>query len=141
MIAVDTNLLVCLYVDDGERQSTKQREIVIKIFAEADELFVAKSVVLELEWVLRGFYKFDREQIARALTHLLGLENIAIEDESVVTEALKHYQKGLDFADALHCASSSHSKRMLTFDRKFAARAKRSGVKLLISVPDQTTAL
>ncbi|MES1196712.1 MAG: type II toxin-antitoxin system VapC family toxin [Steroidobacter sp.] len=139
MIALDTNMLVRLYVDDGDRQSEKQRAIVVKVLSAAGELFVAKTVMLELEWVLRGYYKFDREQIANAFTHLLGLENIVIEDESVVTEAVTHYRKGLDFADSMHCASSSHSKRMLTFDRKFVTRAKRSGVKLAISVPDQAS--
>lgn len=137
MIAVDTNLLVRLYVDDGGRESARQRDIVIKLFSQADELFVPKTVVLELEWVLRGFYKFDRKSIASAFAHLLGLENVSVEDEVIVSTGLEHYQKGLDFADALHCASSSHCERMLTFDRKFVARAKRSGVKLTVNNPDK----
>jgi hypothetical protein len=35
-------------------------------------LFVALTVVLELEWVLRAFYRFEPAQIVRALGHLLG---------------------------------------------------------------------
>lgn len=134
MIALDTNLLVRLYVDDGDRESVRQRESVVSIFQQAPVLFVAKSVLLEFEWVLRGYYKFGREQIARAFSHLLGLANVAVEDETNVTDAIGFYRKGVDFADALHAASSSHCEALLTFDRRFAARSKRNGIKLPIVI-------
>lgn len=134
MIALDTNMLVRLYVDDGDRQSVRQREQVVELIRDGDELFVPKAVLLELEWVLRGYYQFARSEIARAFSHLLGLQNVVVEDEAAVLEAVRHYQGGLDFADALHVASSSRSERMLTFDRRFANRARRIGAKPPVSI-------
>ena len=37
------------------------------------ELMVATTVLLELEWVLRGYYEFSRKQIAAVFEHLLAL--------------------------------------------------------------------
>lgn len=125
MIAVDTNLLARLYVDDGDPQSVRQREIAARVVREADKLFVPKTVLLELEWVLRGFYEFERRDIARVLEHLLGLPNVSIETESVVGEALTYYRHGMDFADALHAASSADCDELLTFDKRFVSRARR----------------
>lgn len=135
MIALDTNMLVRLYVDDGDRQSVRQREQVADLIRDTDELFIPKSVLLELEWVLRGFYKFGRDQIGNALSHLLGLGNVSVEDEASALEALRHYKAGLDFADSLHAASSVRSEKMLTFDRRFANRARKVGVKPPVSIP------
>ena len=125
MIALDTNLLVRLYVDDGDPQSVRQRAAALRICHDSKRLFVPKTVLLEFEWVLRGFYKFDRASIARALAHLLGLPNINVESENVALEALAHYQKGFDFADALHLASSSDCDKLLSFDKRFVSRAAR----------------
>jgi predicted nucleic-acid-binding protein len=134
VIAVDTNLLVRLYVDDGDRQSTRQREISARIIRQADKLFVPKTVLLELEWVLRGFYAFERDDIARAMQHLLGLPNAHIETESVINEALGYYRRGLDFADALHAASSADCEKLLTFDKRFVSRARRLASKTKVAI-------
>jgi predicted nucleic-acid-binding protein len=50
-------------------------------------LFVALTVVLELEWVLRAFYRFEPAQIVRALGHLLGkiVEHVRERVASVLT--------------------------------------------------------
>lgn len=135
MISLDTNMLVRLYVDEGDRQSARQRELVVRLIRESEELFVPKTVLLELEWVLRGYYKFGRDPISQAMSHLLGLDNVSVEDESSILEALRHYEAGLDFADALHAASSARSTQMLTFDRRFFNRARRIGVKPPVSIP------
>jgi predicted nucleic-acid-binding protein len=99
-------------------------------------LFVAKTVVAELEWVLRGYYELTPAQIHAVLTHLLGLRNVTIEQATAVETALRYYQQGIDFADALHLASSQHCSMLLTFDdRKFARRARRLTLKPPVTVP------
>jgi len=80
---------------------------------------------LELEWVLRGGYKFERATIRGAMAGILGLPNVTAEDNVCVRDALQWYEAGLDFADALHVASCSKARRFATFDGKLVKRVKK----------------
>lgn len=132
MKSLDTNILARYYVQDEPRQGA----IATRIMTSEPELFVSRTVVAELEWVLRGYYEIKPAQIHAVLTHLLGLSNVTIEQTDAVETALRYYQQGIDFADALHLASSRHCSMLLTFDdRKFARRARRLGLKPPVTVP------
>ncbi len=100
------------YVNDEPQQGA----IATRIMSEEPELFVSKTVVAELEWVLRGYFELTPDKIHAVLRHLLGLGNVTIEQADAVETALRYYQKGIDFADALHLASSQHCSMLLTFD-------------------------
>jgi predicted nucleic-acid-binding protein len=119
VVAVDTNVLVRLLVADNAGQAVRAASLF-----RANRIFIAKSVLLETEWVLRHLYKFRPIEILRTLQRLLGLENVTVEDPSAAADALQMLEKGLDFADALHLASSAQAERFATFDAKLAARAK-----------------
>lgn len=132
MKSLDTNVLARYYVQDEPRQGA----IATRIMTSEPELFVSRTVVAELEWVLRGYYEIKPDQIHAVLTHLLGLGNVTIEQADAVETALRYYQQGVDFADALYLASSQHCSMLLTFDdRKFARRARRLGLKPPVTVP------
>lgn len=130
MIGLDTNVLARYYVEDAsDAESTRQREAARRLIESGAQLAVCKSVLLELEWVMRGYYEFDPARIARALRHLLALSYIEVEDRPAVEAALSHYEAGLDFADAMHHAAYRDCRAMATFDdRRFARRAKRMGL-------------
>jgi predicted nucleic-acid-binding protein len=85
---------------------------------------VLVTVLLELEWVLRGFYALACRDIAKALRALTGIEHVTIEDRDAVLSALAAFEDGLDLADALHVARSTRASAFVTFDRKLARRAK-----------------
>ena len=121
MIALDTNVLARFYLNDEPRQA----QIAARLLMEED-VFVPKTVLLELEWVMRGAARVPPAGIARSMAHLLSLENVRIEDEAVVRAALKAYAKGVDFADALHAAASAGTSRFVTFDSRLAKRAVRA---------------
>lgn len=55
---------------------------------------------------------------------LLGLPNVEAEDAGRIAIALIWHQTGLDFADALHLASSQHCDELYTFDSDFAKQGK-----------------
>ena len=121
MIAIDTNVLVRLFVADDPAQSPR----AAKIFASEDVL-VPKTVVLETEWVLRFSYALPRKTIAGAFRTLLGAASVTVEDSAAVRGAVDRYVAGMDFADALHLASSGTAAKFLTFDKKLARAAARS---------------
>lgn len=119
MVAVDTNLVVRLLTGDDAQQASKAREII-----EHHEVFIPDSVVLETEWVLRFAYEFPGAAIREALTKLFGLKNVHLSDPALIAQAITWHNQGLDFADALHLASSSHCDSLHTFDVAFVRRAK-----------------
>lgn len=120
MIALDTNVLARFYLNDEPAQA----QIAARLLMEED-VFIPKTVLLELEWVMRGAAQVPAAGIARSFNHLLSLPNVRVEDEAAVRAALKAFGQGLDFADALHTAASAGADRFVTFDAKLVKRAPR----------------
>ncbi|HEY4066944.1 MAG TPA: type II toxin-antitoxin system VapC family toxin [Burkholderiaceae bacterium] len=127
MKALDTNVLARFFIDDpDDPQAAKQRPAAVAALSQ--RAFVSVTVLLELEWVMRGFYEFSPADIARALRVLASMERITLEDRDAVLVALDAFEKRIDFADALHWARSARTTGFVTFDRQFAKRAKSAGL-------------
>jgi predicted nucleic-acid-binding protein len=123
MKALDTNVLARFFVDDPDDvQAAKQRPAAIAALAE--RAFVSVTVLLELEWVLRGFYVLSPRDVSRVFRALVSIEHMTLEDRDAVLVALDAFDKGLGFADALHLARSSRASGFATFDQRLAKRAK-----------------
>ena len=131
MKSLDTNVLARFFVDDADdAQAAQQRPAAIA--ALSARAYVPVTVLLELEWVMRGFYALPRRDIAKAMRALAGIEHVTIEDRDAVLVALDAFDAGLDFADALHLARSSRATVFATFDRALARRAK--GIHLSLPI-------
>jgi len=129
--AVDTNVLARYYLRDDAAQG----RIAARILA-AGDVFVPKTVMLELEWVLRHVAEQPANKVNACLAHLIGLPGITIEDRDEIRTALGHCRNGIDFADALHLAASAACSELLTFDdRGYARRATRLGLTPPVRVP------
>ena len=134
MRALDTNVLARFFIDDADdAQTARQRPAAVAALSE--RTFVSVTVLLELEWVMRGFYALSPRDISRVMRALAGIEHVTLEDRDAVLAALAAFDKGLDFADALHIARSSRASGFATFDQRLAKRAKAlalaPGVELL----------
>lgn len=119
MRAIDTNVIVRILTGDDPIQAQAARQVI-----EAGDIFIGVTVLLETVWVLRGGYGFKPTEIADVLRSFAGLPGITLEDPGPVGQALEWMCKGMDFADALHLARAEHCSAFVTFDRKFASRAK-----------------
>ena len=74
MTGLDTNVLARFYIqDDSDAEANRQREAVRRLIESGTPLMVCKTVLLEFEWVMRGYYKFSAAQIANVMHHLLML--------------------------------------------------------------------
>jgi predicted nucleic-acid-binding protein len=130
VIAVDTNVLVRYLVEDDPAQ-TDRAEAVLR----SGNVLVPTTVLLETEWVLRTSYRFDRAAIADGINKLLGLPGLHAEDRPIAGQALAWYVEGLDFADALHLASSGRAEGFATFDRALRRKARRIAGVIRVVAP------
>lgn len=130
MIAVDTNILARFYCEDpDDTEAIRQRPMARGVMLDSGPLFVPLTVVLEFEWVMRGFYEVAPADFCQAVNHLLGMPHVTVERWDAVKDALELHAKGLDFADALHLSCSRACSRFISFDdRRFVRKAKRLGV-------------
>ncbi len=129
MIAVDTDVLVRFLVRDDAKQGARAASLIRR-----EEIWIAKTVLLETEWVLRSLYAFPSGSVAKALRGVAGLSTVFLEDELAIAKALDWFCEGIDFADALYLASAGNAKQFATFDRKLAKRVKRLTTLETISV-------
>jgi len=122
MIAIDTNVVVRYLVADDTEQFGRAAGLI-----EGRPVFVCTTVILEVEWVLRAIYRLDRPAILRGLHDFAALPTVAVEDRSVLSQALDWADQGMDFADALHLASAEKCEAFASFDRDLAKTAARLG--------------
>ena len=96
---------------------------------------VSKAVIVEFEWIMRGYYSFAHTEVASVMQHLLAQAHITVEDRDTVERALLNCEAGIDFANALHHTSYKSCDSVATFDdRKFARRAKKLGLASAVVV-------
>jgi predicted nucleic acid-binding protein len=120
MLAVDTNVLVRLLVNDDPRQAAVARRLF-----ESDEIWIGVTVLLETAWVLESVYELPAADAAHALRGLLGLPNVHVEDAVAVAAALDAAGAGIELADALHLTRAPAESLFITFDRALAKSGKK----------------
>ncbi len=129
MRAVDTNVLVRYLVADDAAQFRQARRVM-----ESGRVFVAKSVLLETEWVLRRAFALKPGQSLAVLRGLAGAAEVELEDRTAVLQAIAWFEAGMDFADALHVASKGAAAEFVTFDRGLAAAGSKAGVRGVVRI-------
>ena len=131
MQAVDTNLLVRLFVNDDAAQAQKVRALFDQLADEDGALWVADIVLVELVWALDRVYARPREQIAAALHALAGNATVRLESAAALPQATSFYAQGpADFADCLLAVKAAQAgcESLRSFDKKMRGLP---GVKLL----------
>lgn len=124
MRALDTNVLARFFINDpDDPQAARQRPAALAALAQRS--FVSATVVLEFEWVMRGFYELSSKEVGRVLRALASIEHVTVEDRDAILWAVEALDQGFDFADALHLARSSRASAFATFDQRLAKRARR----------------
>ena len=131
MIALDTNVVVRLLVNDDAAQARRARALL----AAGHEVRIPVTVLLETEWVLRAAYGYPAPQVMTFLRGLLGLPGVSTDNAPAVAAAITACELGLDFADALHLALSGDAERFYTFDANLRRRALRVMPGVEVSAP------
>ena len=128
MLAVDTNVLLRLLVDDplAPEQCARARARV----RDEETVFVPSIALVETVWVLRDSYGFSKAQILGVFTRLLENGRYEIANGKMFADALKSFLGvNVDFADcAIHAEARRANAGLVTFDRKLG---RLDGVEVL----------
>jgi predicted nucleic-acid-binding protein len=124
MIALDTNALVRMLVEDDTEQAQMVQQLVSFAEQKSITILILPEVLLETVWVLESVYRTKRTEIIRFLHALLAAPSFAIADDNVVRPAIRQYQKGFDFADALIAGQAKKEKALalFSFDKRLSSR-------------------
>lgn len=119
---IDSNLILRFILDDPGAEKIE------KLFKGKKKLLLTDVTMAEVVWVLDSFYKWERHNIADAITGLINLKNI-ISDRELFLVTLKLFKiHNIDFIDAYLAASLLRDGRdaIYSLDRDFD---KIDGVK------------
>ena len=120
MIAVDTNVLVRIFIDDLEiKQVEKARALAKK----SKTLYLPHVVLVEMIWVLIRVYHLKKTHIIHVLQEINDNASFVVENESVFTSAFENYKtNNVDFSDCMILASvqAAGVEKIYTFDEKFS---------------------
>lgn len=122
VLAIDTNVVVRYLVDDDHEQFRKVESLI-----RGTPVFVANTVVLECEWVMRTGYGYSRREFIDAIQDFAGLPNVELENPRLVATALVWHADGMDFADALHLGQAAECDAFVSFDKRLAKAAAKAG--------------
>lgn len=134
MIALDTNVLAYLVVDQG--QKTKEAASLMMSLEDGEQAFISLPVVSEFYFVLLKSYKLDSEIIINTISKLLLNSNFLFESEEALLSSVSLWRKKntesgvkLDFPDVvISQIASANDSLLYTFDKK---AARYLGAKLL----------
>lgn len=120
MIALDTNALVRLLIEDDEKQALVVRKLIASMEKQGRQILILTEVLIETVWVLESVYECTREDIYRFLETLVYTSVFTLSEPQPITNAIRHFKKGGDFADLIIVmqASNHQAKKMLSFDKK-----------------------
>ncbi|MGH7822254.1 MAG: PIN domain-containing protein [Candidatus Binatia bacterium] len=116
MIAVDTNVLVRVLIDDPkEKRQVASARARVK---QAGQVYIPQIVQVETVWVLETAYGLDKATVVGVLDQLLGNEAYTLQGKSSFETALAEFKGGkADFSDYLilaECKAAGYP--LVTFD-------------------------
>lgn len=123
MIGLDTNVLIRLITNDDPVQASRARAVLSERTSPTAPALVSDIVLIETVWVLSRVYRYAPDAIANAIAAVMEASNVEFEMVDGIRRALREFQKGADFADALigERNRTIGASTTVTFDRHAAA--------------------
>jgi len=120
LIALDTNALVRILIEDDEKQALAVKKLIELVENKAKKIIILTEVLIETVWVLESVYQCSREDIYQFLETLMYASIFTFSEPQVIGNAIHHFKKGGDFADLIIVmqAINHQAKKIFSFDKK-----------------------
>jgi predicted nucleic-acid-binding protein len=119
---IDANIILRYLTNDVQDQAERAGELLTKVEAGSEEVFLPDIILADIIWVLEGYYKQSREQIREWITTILSMQGLRFSDKNVALDALDIYvDLGIDWSDAFVTGQMINHGIMeiYSFDRHF----------------------
>lgn len=123
MSALETELLGRHLAGDDRAQAAAAERLIWGCVSQRQILVVPVTVTVELEWVLRSAFGYNKGLTLDALPRLSSMPELSFKSERALEAALHRYRVGTaDFADCLHTALAAQVGQLplWTFDQRAA---------------------
>jgi predicted nucleic-acid-binding protein len=120
MIAIDTNALVRLVIEDNPVQSQTIQNVVLQAEKNNIRIVVLSEVLVETVWALEAIYEINRKEISTFIDKLVSTSPFVLPDVDVIRDATKVYENKGDFADLVIVfqAMKHQATTLFSFDKK-----------------------
>ena len=126
-IAIDTNILIDYFL---ERENYAQaKNLILSPAIGESVLYISQLVILEFEWMLKGFYKVEKSTIIHRINLIMEIPNCEIGDRQLLTSALGLYgnESGISLDDCIIVLEAIDNKcaDFVTSDKKLSRLYKK----------------
>ena len=121
MIALDTNVLLRILLNDDPKQSRLAQAVVARAAGLGEAVLLPDVVLCEVEWVLSSTFRLPRARVAETFRRLLEGTEFTFANRAAVGAAVASYEHGkADFSDYLigATAAAAGASTTFTFDRE-----------------------
>lgn len=119
-IFLDSNIWLRLFLRDEENQFQSCHQLLTEINTGNLQPSTSTVIFLEVNYVLRSFYKLTHERTLLYLSKIKETRNITVYDETDLNLALSYYKEfRLKFTDCLIATQVKKGITLLTFDNGF----------------------
>ncbi len=94
MIALDSNVLLRILLNDDPKQSRQAQAVVARATGLGEAVLLPDVVLCEVEWVLSSTFGLSRARVAETLRRLLEGTEFAFADRTAISAAVASYERG-----------------------------------------------
>ncbi len=131
MIALDTNILLRLVLQDDKKQAEVVARFLHRI-SEDSPAYISLIVLVELVWVLQKHSRFSRKSISLAVGKILETREFLVEHEDIILDSFNDTDfSKVDIADWLIWISGQKAGCIYTVTFDQVAAKHIPGMELL----------
>lgn len=125
----DTNFYLRFILQDNKNQAERTRVYLEKARLKKISIYFPDEVVLEMVFVLGGYYHFEKRDILTALSSLISCDYLQFEDRNLWLAALRIYKDtNVSLIDILvFVKAKEYGKDVISYDNDFKKLVKKYG--------------
>src|SRR3990167_4755870 len=117
-LVFDTNPFLRFLLNDIPEQTEQVTQLLIKAKTKEINIFVSQIVIFEIEFALRKYYKFPKNEVIEKLRTILTTPYLKVQDIEIFQEAIPlYFIKNIDFVDCFLLINAKRkNSKIFTFD-------------------------
>ena len=120
---IDTNIFLRVFVKENEKSYNDCLSFLHVVENGKNKFFISNFVIAEINWVLKSFYKIQKDEVIKDIESILRIRNIKINDKCDIHRCLEMYKEnGVKYVDALIASNKILQNKnavIVSYDKDF----------------------